>query len=270
MTDTGFFKSAGESLSYSCTVPHGGRKAQGVLFVHAGGGNRLGPHRMFVEFARKFNELGYPTFRFDLTGCGDSTGTEDGDAQGEIRDVGAAADTFARCAAVEKLILFGISRGAWISFLAMAQEEMSVAGAVLLSAPVSDGKAAAQAFVNRAKEYVCKLGDAKYLRKLLGGKVNLRQIGRTLLHAANSSQRYESPNISMKSKCPVLLIYGGNDPIVKESRAYYTGRCEENGLSSGCRVIENANHSFFHYKWKEQIFDITRGWLESTIGTNEK
>ena len=74
MTETGYFNSGGNELFYSCTIPAGKNETTGIVFVHAADGNRLGPHRMFVEFARHFNSLGYPTFRFDLSGCGDSTG----------------------------------------------------------------------------------------------------------------------------------------------------------------------------------------------------
>ena len=271
MAEAGFFTSASNNLAYCRTVPKGVRKDEGILFVHAGGGNKLGPHRMFVEFARKFDELGYPTFRFDLAGCGDSVGrATDGDGAAEIGDVTAAVDFFIEKAGVQKVILFGISRGAWICFSAM-RGELPVAGAVLLSAPVSSGKAAAKALSHRAKEYLHKLRDPRSLGRLLGGKVDFRQVGRTLGHAMKSGQRCVSPAVvSMKSKCPVLFVYGGNDPILRESMSYYSGRCAENGVACDCRVIENANHSFFHYKWKEQVFGITQDWLSSAIGTYRK
>ncbi len=271
MAEAGLFNSAGNRLAYCRTVPKAVRKEEGVLFVHAGGGNKLGPHRMFVEFARKFDELGYATFRFDLAGCGDSEGrATDGDGAAEIDDVTAAAEFFIEKASVQRVILFGISRGAWICFSTMVRAELPVARAVLLSAPVSSGKAAVKALSHRAKEYLHKLRDPRSLGKLLGGKVDFRQVGRTLGHAAKSGQRYVSPAVvSMKSKCPILFVYGGNDPILRESMSYYSGRCAENGVACDCRVIENANHSFFHYKWKEQVFDITRGWISSATGNGK-
>ena len=128
----------------------------------------------------------------------------------------------------KKVILFGISRGAWICFSTMAQQNLPIAGAVLLSTPVSNGKAAIKSFSNRTKEYLCKLRD------------------------------------------PKLLIYGRNDPMQKESISYYVSRCKENRVPCNCHIIDNANHSFFHYKWKEQIFDITRNWLISATGQNVK
>ena len=271
MTEAGFFTSAGNKLCYCCMIPDGVQREDGVLFVHAGGGNKLGPHRMFVELARKFDALGYPTLRFDLAGCGDSEGTaRDSNGAAEIADVMAAVDFFIKKACIRKVILFGISRGAWICFSAMACQKLPAAGAVLLSTPVSSGKAAAKALSHRAKEYLHKLRDPRSLGRLLGGKVDFRQVGRTLGHAARSSQRYVSPEtISMKSKCPVLFVYGGNDPILRESKSYYVSRCEENGVACDCGVIENANHSFFHYKWKEQVFDITRDWISSATGNGK-
>jgi pimeloyl-ACP methyl ester carboxylesterase len=224
---------------------------------------------MFVELARGFNSLGFPTFRFDLTGCGDSTGWATEDRHSEIRDIFAASEFFIEKAQLEKVILLGISRGAWLCFSTLARRQLPAAGAILLSTPVSNGKAAVKAFSARAKEYLCMLRDPRHLHRLLSGRVDWRQVGQTLICALKSKHRYDSPDdIVVKSRCPVLLIYGQNDPILQESKPYYAARFGANLMPCHCHIIPDANHSFFHYKWKERIFDITCDWLSSTIGGN--
>ena len=266
MTETGYFNSGENELFYSCTNPAGNSEATGIVFVHAADGNRLGPHRMFVEFARHFNSLGFPTFRFDLSGCGDSTGTaSDTNIASEVSDTIEAIHFFMEKINLENVILLGISRGARVCYNAMAQHELPLSSVILLSMPISGNKAALNSLQSRLKEYFHKFKDPKHLQKLLSGKANFRQIGRTLTTALRLKNRYAPTETSIFStKCPVLFVYGERDPLAEQSSRYYTTKCRENELPYDCHFIADANHSFFHYKWKEQILDITVKWLERT------
>ncbi len=266
MTETGYFKSGSNELYYSCTIPSGNAEGTGIVFVHAADGNRLGPHRMFVEFASHFNSLGYPTFRFDLSGCGDSTGTvSEANIAAEVSDAIEAIRFFMTRANLENVTLLGISRGARVCYNAMAQHELPLSSVILLSMPISGNKAAINSFHTRLNEYLCKLKDPKHLQKLLSGKANFRQIGRTLTTALRLKNRYAPTKTNgFATKCPVLFIYGDRDPLAEQSSRYYTTKCRENELPHDCHFVADANHSFFHYKWKEQILDITTKWLERT------
>jgi dienelactone hydrolase len=62
---------------------------------------------------------------------------------------------------------------------------------------------------------------------------------------------------------PILFIYAAHDPIADESSLYYESACKRSQVNFDCRFIDGANHSFFHYKWKEQIFDLSGQWLKS-------
>ncbi len=267
MTETGYFKSNGNQLSYACSIPSGTHRKAGVMFVHAANGNRLGPHRMFVEFANSFNALGLPILRFDLSGCGDSSGSaSQTDVSADVFDTIEAIYFFISRAKLEKVFLFGISRGARICYDAMAKQSLPLGGIILLSTPVSSNRAAVNSLRLRLTEYFCKLRDPVHLRKLLTGRANIRQISKTLSTAAGLRNRYrQTETNTFATKCPVLLFYGGLDPNAKESSRYYIDKYKRNNLPYNCHFIENANHSFFHYKWKEQIFDLTNQWLETTL-----
>lgn len=264
MIDTGYFRSGDNELSYSCVIPPGHAERVGILFVHAANGNRLGPHRMFVEFANSFNSLGYSTLRFDLSGCGDSTGSASrNDIAAEVFDTTEAIKFFMASANLEKIILFGISRGARVCYSIMTQQELPLRGMILLSPPTSSNKAALNSFRLRLHEYFCKLRDPEHLRKLLSGRANIRQIQQTLTAALQLKNRYAQPeNKLFATKCPVLLIYGEQDSMAEESCRYYRTKCSENNTLCECHFVADSNHSFFHYKWKEQILDISKQWLE--------
>lgn len=272
VTETGYFKSNGNQLSYACTIPTGARRKTGVIFVHAANGNRLGPHRMFVEFANSFNTIGLPTMRFDLSGCGDSTGSaSQADITADVRDTIEAIRFFKSKANLDNVILFGISRGARICYGAMTNQSLPLGGMILLSTPFSSNMAAMNSLRRRLKEYFCKLKDPVHLRKLLSGRANTRQIFKTLSTAAGLRKRYEkTKENTFATKCPVLLFYGELDPVAKESSQYYTNKYKQNDMPYNCHFIENANHSYFHYQWKEQILDITNQWLENTLKKVQK
>ena len=54
--------------------PEGDPRGAGIVFLHGWTGYRIGPHRIFVEAARRLAAVGYHSLRFDFRGRGDSDG----------------------------------------------------------------------------------------------------------------------------------------------------------------------------------------------------
>ena len=102
-------------------------------------------------------------------------------------------------------------------------------------------------------------------KKLLSGKANLKQILKTLGFALSSQKRYRRNTNGFVTRCPLFFIYGSKDPIAADSAAYYSRICETFNIPFKAVEIKNANHSFFHYRWKEQIMEITEKWLTENI-----
>jgi len=259
----GYFRSGENELYYSACIPSERAERTGIVFVHAADGNRLGPHRMFVELARRFNGLGYATLRFDLAGCGDSSGTASNKSiDAEVFDVLNAVQFFTEPAELDEVILFGISRGARVCYRAMAEHELPLAGMILLSAPVPGGKAGLSSFAGQLKQYVCKFKQPSQVWRLISGGADIGGIGRTLMTALKLGGRYKRiKSRSFATTAPVLFIYARHDPIAEESSLHYKGVCKRDRVCFECCIINDANHSFFHYEWKEQIFDLSKRWL---------
>lgn len=258
------FRSGENLLTFVCDKPDQAKKT-GVLFIHAGEGNRLGPHRMFVEMARELYQHGFSTCRFDFTGCGDSTGIAVTDGtRGEVLDTIAAARHFCEIADLDKIIIFAISRGSRIAFDTAAYNTLPLTGMILLSPPVANGRAAAKKVANYSKEYLRKLKDPNTILRMLRGRISFRGVWRTLTNAWQIKHRYsKNTSATYASVCPVYLIYGECDPIRAESRKYYLNECHRHGMPVVCNTIANANHSFFHYQWKEQIIKMSRYWVNN-------
>ena len=260
MTEKGYFDADGVKLAY---ILNEGKKEAGVVFVHAAWGTRLGPHRMFVELGRKFNEMGHAIFRFDFAGCGDSEGVADySDLTGETEQLVSAVSFFRKRCNVKNVILFGISRGARICIEALMSGEAGILGAILLSPPGDGGKSSVGNIFGRCKEYVCKLAIRDERKKFFTGRADYGQILKTLVFAGRVKRRYLSANGSIGKDSRLLFIYGENDPLMRLSLEQYQRKLEGGDSSVDFRVISGANHSFFHYKWKDEIFDICSKWLE--------
>ena len=262
MSQIKFFDSGQNRLSYVCTFPEGQAIKASIVFVHAADGNRLGPHRMFVELAEKLKSCGIASLRFDMRGCGDSEGEPAGnDINPDIMDLLNALGFFCSKYKLPKIFLFGISRGARVILSVLAEHSLPVDGAVLLSTPFSSSKAAAKKFTDRLKEYLYKFRNPENLKKLLSGKANLKQIANTLAFALISQKRYRRNDDGFVTRCPLFFIYGSKDPIAADSASYYSRICKTFNILFKAVEIKNANHSFFHYRWKEQIMEITEKWL---------
>jgi hypothetical protein len=266
-----FFNSGSNRLSCVCTIPDELAIKAGVIFVHAADGNQLGPHRMFVELAAKLKDVGMASLRFDMRGCGDSEGEPAGsDISADIEDLQNATRYFASKYSPPKIFLFAISRGARVSISALARSDIPVSGACLLSTPFAGTKAAAKKFSSRLKEYLYKFTNPDSLKKLLSGKADLKQIAKTLVSAISSQKRYRSNNAGFLTRCPLFFIYGSKDPIAADSAVHYRKICEKFNIPFAMTEIENANHSFFHYRWKDQIMEMVENWLLEKTSDGEE
>ncbi|HPS55399.1 MAG TPA: alpha/beta fold hydrolase [Sedimentisphaerales bacterium] len=266
MNQIDFFDSNTNRLSCVCTIPDHHKIKAGVVFVHAADGNRLGPHRMFVELAERLKNIGIASLRFDMRGCGDSSGLHAGNnINPDIEDLLNAITFFTSKYNPPQIFLFAISRGARVSISALAKHSIPVSGAVLLSTPFAGSKAAAKNFFNRLKEYLYKLTNIENLKKLISGKAHLKQIAKTLAFALNSQKRYRTNTDEFVTRCPMFFIYGFKDPIAQDSSLHYSRICEKFNIPFKTAEIKKANHSFFHYHWKEQITEMTENWFMQNI-----
>jgi pimeloyl-ACP methyl ester carboxylesterase len=265
-----FFNSGLNRLSCVITLPDRQSIKASVIFVHAANSNRLGPHRMFVEAADRLKHAGIASFRFDMRGCGDSEGyPAENDINPDIEDLRNAIEFLTSTYRTPKIFLFGISRGAQVCLLTLAVNRLPVDGAVLLSTPFSSTKTAVKTFSSRLKEYLYKFKDRETLKKFLSGKANLKQILKTLIFALNSRGRYHQNSNGFSTRCPLFFIYGSEDPITADSAIHYSRICERYKISHETAEIKNANHSFFHYLWKEQIIIMSEKWMQKQIGNGE-
>lgn len=103
-----------------------------IVFVNAGIVHRTGPHRLYVKLAREFARQGLCSFRFDLSGLGDSAApTLDYEAQA-LADIQGAIDlALSALKTPRNVILLGLCSGSENAYKAALRDDR-VKGLILL------------------------------------------------------------------------------------------------------------------------------------------
>ena len=118
-------------------LPPASMRSTGILFCHAFAEEKNQSHSVIVKASRSFAENGFPVFRFDMSGCGDSEGNLDEITLSDWQeDIVFAVDQLKKETNVKKYVLWGLSLGAGLAIL-QADHDNTVA-CMLLCEPVLD------------------------------------------------------------------------------------------------------------------------------------
>jgi exosortase A-associated hydrolase 1 len=206
----------------------------GLLIVTGGTQTRIGSHRMFERLALALAREGWPCFRFDRRGVGDSEG-EDPDFRESGPDLAAAAAAFRReQPRLTRLIGFGLCDGA--SALALHGRAAGLDGYVLVNpwfVEAEAGEPPAAAIKARYKEQLLSLDGWK---RLLSGSISYRKVVRGLGRIVASKPSTLSAEIAAslaKSQVPAQLILAARDSTAIAARSEWS--------SPTFRTVREAN-----------------------------
>ena len=254
-------------------VPEDPRGA--VVFAHGWSGYRCGPHRMFVNTARRLAQEGVASLRFDLRGRGDSEGDKNAaDLDGMIDDLLAAAAFVKTEAGVERVWPLGICSGGNV-VLGAASLDKSFDGLILWSTPLfapqkpRSDRARRSAFF--LVEYAKKAFRRETWAKLFGGKLDFRGVARTIKGREKPEGR--NPKDSRRDIIaglvgftgPALFIYGSRDDEAIGAPDYYASFCKQHGIDATFHTVEGANHSYYSVAWENEVIESTARWLGDSI-----
>ena len=155
-----------------------GNYATGLLIVSGGNEIRIGAHRGMAELSEAVAKAGYPVFRFDRRGVGDSTGINNGYASSGPDIVAAVAAFRRECPALSRIVAFGNCDAA--TALVIHRDDAVIDALVLANpwvvAPIDDLPPPA-AIKSR---YARRMRDPAAWAALLTGRIDLRALGRGL------------------------------------------------------------------------------------------
>lgn len=195
----------------------------GLLLVTGGTQTRIGSHRMYERLAAALAKAGWPCFRYDRRGVGDSEG-EDPDFRDSGPDLAAAAAAFRREQPQLKRVLgFGLCDGA--STLALHGKAAGLDGYVLVNpwfVEAEAGEPPAAAIKSRYKEQLLSVDGWK---RLLSGSISYRKVLKGLgkiLASKPSSLSGEIAASLTKASVPAQLILATRDSTAIAAQAEWS------------------------------------------------
>jgi exosortase A-associated hydrolase 1 len=145
----------------------------GLLIVTGGTQTRIGSHRLFERLGFALAGAGYPCFRYDRRGVGDSEGADPG-WRGSRDDIEAALGAFRREASLDHLVGFGLCDGA--SALALHAGGLAIDGLILVNPWLVEAEAGEPPAAAVKDHYRQQLTSVDGWKKILSGSVSYSKL----------------------------------------------------------------------------------------------
>ncbi len=252
--------------------PSAGAPKGAMLLLGGWSGDSLGPHRLFLLFARQLAAAGYLVLRLDYRGRGTSDGrVDDATIASMLADATAAADRLQQEAGAETaLTVIALCSGCKVA-IALAAARPAISRLVLWSAEVMGSLRSADTnlrkSLNALRGYLRKLWRRETWRKILRGKVEARMVGKALVaHETRSPAEARAEDQWLARfrhyRGSVRFIYGGSDPAAKPAATAYQRFCERHKIAFELDTIPHAGHSFYSTPWRHELLRRTTAWLK--------
>ena len=238
----------------------------GLLIVSGGNELRMGAHRGMARLAQRLAAAGYPVFRFDRRGIGDSEG-DNGGFESSCPDIAHAAAAFRKAARLDRLVAFGNCDAA--TALILFHDRAAIDALVLanpwLVEPQQEDLPPPAAI--RA-HYAARLRDPKEWLRLLSGGVNIIKLIKGLSAAA--SKRSEDNSLSpraakaLRTAVPAqFLLAAGDHTAIAFLHDYRSSRFDAVRGRIPMQQRDTASHSFAGQGDKDWLFTQLRAALDA-------
>lgn len=221
----------------------------GLLIVSGGNEVRSGPHRSMSQLAHRIAAAGYPVFRFDRRGVGDSSGENRG-FEHSADDIATAAATFRREARLARVVGFGNCDAATALALFHAQARLS---ALLLANPwtIEPQDDLPPASAIRAR-YAEKLRSPREWMRLATGGVNLGKVARGLGKIAAKQAEPDAASLAGRladalvgAEVPITVLLASRDnTAIAFADALHSPAFAAIGTRIRRKQLDTASHSF--------------------------
>jgi alpha-beta hydrolase superfamily lysophospholipase len=264
-----------------------------VCFLNSGVDHHVGPHRMYVELARDGSLQGYPTFRFDVAGLGESR-VADARLENRILSMNSIADVQSAMTMLsnrlksDRFVLVGVCSGAYLAYHTSVRDPR-VVGQVLVSPFAFDLKQAestARAMlrpVASTRAYARALLDYRVWLRVFRGEMDLPRLAGGLRDWLQTQARDELPFLwaRLRGQRPVrteverafgtmcdrgvesLLVLGHNDgglDMIARHLGYHASRMRRRRNFS-LQIVDGANHTFTTIAATQKLHDLFRGYM---------
>jgi alpha/beta superfamily hydrolase len=248
-----------------------------LLLLHGWSGDRTGPHRMFVTFARRLAAAGVMSLRMDFSGRGDSDGDADAASIEAMTADARAALAWLRQASPDggPARVAAICSGCKVA-IAVAAAEPGIDALVLWS-PEAMGALRAAAAGRRhlwraLTTYALKLTRRETWIKIATGRVRADMVKKTLVRSEIRSAAEAAGEDRILQRFRgyagrIRFIFGGSDPDAADSAAAFAAFCARHGIRHDLHTVPHAGHSFYGLAWEAEVLDRSAEWiLQATQG----
>lgn len=251
------FKSGGQRVAGTLTLPRGAGKSPGVVMCHGFTGNRIEAHFIFVKTSRALARAGIASLRFDFRGSGESAGEfREMTVPREIADARAAIRAIARQSRIDtkRIGIMGLSLGGCVAANAASREPL--VGSLALWCATADPKS----MMKRVASW--------------GGR--LRRDGRLLdvgglgLGPAFFRDPDSFNPVRALVRCgrpfPVLVLKGTGDTVISMGEnALYLEGLRKSWHPVKQILVPGAGHTFERLDHEREAIRITVDWFRKTI-----
>ncbi len=227
--------------------------SSGLLLVSGGNELRSGAWNGQAQLAARLADAGFPVFRYDRRGVGDSEG-DNPTFRHSGPDIAAAAKTFLAAAPhVNRLVAFGNCDAA--AALMLFAHDLPINALVLANPWTIDGESAPDAMPASAirSRYLAKLTNPREIWRLLTGGVNISKLIKGLRRAAAPSSAPAGLVAEMQAG---LDCFTGPAEILLATDDRTAQMFEEAWDSTDPRItrIDSPSHSFSEGAAREWLF----------------
>lgn len=237
----------------------------GLLLVTGGTQTRIGSHRMYERLAGALARAGWPCFRYDRRGCGDSEG-EDPDFRDSGPDLVAAAAAFRReQPQLKRLIGFGLCDGA--STLALHGRSAALDGYILANPWFVEAEAGEPPAAAIKSHYKDQLLSVEGWKRLLSGSISYRKILKGLKRIVSSGPSSLASEIAEalgKARVPAqLVLASGDNTAIAAHAEWATPAFKSLRQANPAPVrIDSDSHTFSRPGDEEALLKAVRETLE--------
>lgn len=270
--ETVYFKSRGLNLFGIFHPAMDGNRDFGIIFVNSGMQNRVGPHRLYVVFARILSQIGYSVLRMDLPGIGESEGTitETHFDAHNPKDVVRVIDFMKNTKKLKRIVLFGICGGAR-TILKAGSIDNRVDGLILWSMPIIS-IAPSMTSPDRLRKALSIHAWEKYFDSSRGNfKSIFRDVQRIFRNSVFKGEQgskkhhqvfFTAFSSYLHSGRPALFLYGEKDNVlIEEFKAKFKELSANNNHSCDYAIIRDGNHTFTAMDTQKEAIAETISWL---------
>ena len=228
---------------------------RGLLIVTGGRQTRVGPHRMMARLAAELSAEGYPVFRFDRRGVGDSSGTDPG-FRNSSPDIAAAATAFRNaCPHIGELWGLGLCDGA--SAAALHHAAAGLDGLILLNPWVVEAEAGWPPPAAIRAQYLERLTTLEGWRKILTKGFNIRKVINGISRISKKQDQVLGDMVMSSLALfsgPVRILLAKRDATAQAFLSIYR---QPSAGRMTVEMIDSASHGF--------AGNADRAWLKAKI-----